>query len=215
MISRRALLGASALMACTSPSFGNQTYSAGKEYLVLQPPVQSDANKIEVIAFFAYTCPHCLQFEPVLDEWAKNLPADVVLRRCPVAWQPKYFPFTDTYFALEALGLLDKLSMPFFESVIYQTHTYDFNNAEADILDFMTKNGVDAEKWKSAIRSFGVKNKNRVAFQTWQTYQIDSTPMVGIGGRFITGPHMVGSRNAMPAALNWMIDQIRQERKKA
>ena len=79
----------------------------------------------------------------------------------------------------------------------------------------MTKNGVDAEKWKSAIRSFGVKNKNRVAFQTWQTYQIDSTPMVGIGGRFITGPHMVGSRNAMPAALNWMIDQIRQERKKA
>ena len=35
MISRRALLGASALMACTSPSFGNQTYGAGKEYLAV------------------------------------------------------------------------------------------------------------------------------------------------------------------------------------
>ena len=214
MISRRALLGAGALIACTSPAFGAQSYTAGKDFLVLQPPVQTDADKIEVIEFFAYTCPHCLKFQPVLEAWEKTLPADVVLRRCPVSWQPKYFPFSEAYYAMEALGLLDKLSMPFFESVIYQTHTYDFNSAEADILDFMVKSGVDADKWKAAIRSFGVKNKNRVAFQTWQAYHIDSTPMLGVGGRFITGPHMVGSRTAMPDALNWMIDQIRQERKK-
>lgn len=98
MISRRALLGASALMACTSPSFGNQTYSAGKEYLVLQPPVQSDANKIEVIAFFAYTCPHCLQFEPVLDEWAKNLPADVVFTSLPSGLAAQVFPIHGNVF---------------------------------------------------------------------------------------------------------------------
>ncbi len=214
MISRRALLGAGALIACTSPAFGSQSYSAGKDFLVLQPPVQSDANKIEVVEFFAYTCPHCLQFEPVLSAWEKTLPEDVVLHRCPVAWQPKYFPFTDTYFAMEALGVLEKLHLPFFESVIYQTHPYDFNSAENDILDFMVKNGVDADKWKATVRSFGVKNKTRVAFQQWQTYQIDSTPMLGVGGRFITGPHMVGSRNAMPDALNWMIDQIRNDRKK-
>lgn len=212
MITRRALLGAGALLAA-SPSFGAPSYTPGQQYLVLNPPVASDPNKIQVIAFFAYTCPHCLNFEPTLEEWMKTVPADVEVTRCPVAWQPKYFPFSETYYALEALGLLDKLSRPFFESVIYQTHSYNADSVANDILDFMVKNGVDAEKWKATVRSFGVQNRNRVAFQLWQAYGIDSTPMVGVAGRFTTGPHLVGSRNAMPDALNYLIDQVRQSRK--
>ena len=65
-------------------------------------PTPSD--KIEVVQFFAYTCSHCLQFDPVFAEWAKTAPEDVTIRVCPVAWQPKYLPFTDTYFALRSPG---------------------------------------------------------------------------------------------------------------
>lgn len=212
MISRRSLLGASALLPLTQSVWAAPSYTPGKEYLLVNPQVQSDPSKIEVTLFFAYTCPHCLQYEPLFDEWAKTAPADVIVNRCPVAWQPKYFPFTETYFSLEALGLLDKLSMPFFESVIYQTHSYDFNNAADDIQDFMSKNGVDAAKWKATVNSFGVKNKNRVAFQLWQAYQIDSTPMVGVAGQYTSGPHLVGSRAGMAGLLNHLVDKVRKER---
>ena len=176
-------------------------------------PAPTPADKIEVVEFFAYTCPHCLQFHPVFHEWAQKAPEDVSIRICPVAWQPKYLPFTDTYFALEALGLLDSLSMPFFESIIYQTRSYNFDSATRDIHDFMVEAGVDGAKWDATFNSFGVKNKSRNATMLWNAYQIDSTPMVGVGGKFTTGPHLAGSRQGTPAVIDYLVDQMRTLRK--
>ena len=85
MITRRQfVLGAAAL-----PLFAAQSFTAGKEYLVVTPSAPTSRDKIEVVLFFAYTCSHCLQFEPHFAKWAKTAPADVAIRICPVAWQPK------------------------------------------------------------------------------------------------------------------------------
>ena len=46
-----------------------------------QPPAVP--GKVEVLEFFSYACPHCSSFEPMLETWAKQLPADVSLRRVP------------------------------------------------------------------------------------------------------------------------------------
>lgn len=213
MISRRDLLLATAASSLSFPSFAaGKTYTAGKEYLVLEPALPTDSKKIEVVKFFAYTCSHCLTFEPVFHEWEKHLPEDVVVRVCPVAWNEKFLPFTQVYFALEAMGLLGKLHQPFFESVIYQTHVYDFENPFADITAFMVEQGVDAKQWERTMRSFGVQNKARIATQLWQAYRIDSTPMIGVAGRFTTGPHLVGTRNATPDCLNYLIEEARRLR---
>ena len=164
MISRRDLLCAGALAPVATSSFAAaQTYTAGKEYLTVTPQAPTSAAKIEVVEFFAYTCPHCLQFQPIFHSWAEHAPSDVTVRVCPVAWQPKYLPFTETYFALEALGLLDKVSLPFFESVIYQTHSYNFESAASDIRAFMETQGIDGEKWTKTVNSFGVKIDRAVA----------------------------------------------------
>ena len=213
MISRRVLLCAGALAPVATSSFAAaQTYAVGKEYLTVTPQAPTSAAKIEVVEFFAYTCPHCLQFQPIFHSWAEHAPSDVTVRVCPVAWQPKYLPFTETYFALEALGLLDKVSLPFFESVIYQTHSYNFESAAADIRSFMELQGIDGEKWTKTVSSFGVRNKARISTQLWQAYQIDSTPMIGVGGRFTTGPHLVGTRNATPACIDYLVEQCRRAR---
>lgn len=215
MITRRqALISAAAAPLALSPlaALAAPAYTAGKEYLVVTPPAPTPRDTIEVVEFFAYTCPHCLQFAPHMEKWEKALPAGVTLRACPVAWQPKYLPFTQTYFALESLGLLEKLHMPFFESVIYQEHPYNYDNPAADILDFMMKAGVDGKKWEQAMRSFSVMNKARQATQYWQSYQIDSTPMIGVGGVYSTGPHLVGTREATPDCINWLVEQVRAQR---
>jgi len=173
MISRRDLLCAGALAPLSTYSFAAPAYKAGKEYLTVHPMAPTPADKIEVVEFFAYTCPHCLQFHPVFHEWAQKAPEDVSIRICPVAWQPKYLPFTDTYFALEALGLLDSLSMPFFESIIYQTRSYNFDSATRDIHDFMVEAGVDGAKWDATFNSFGVKNKSRNGTPAVIDYLVD------------------------------------------
>lgn len=212
MISRRQLVLSAALTPLSSVALAAPSYTAGKEYLIVNPPAPTPTDTIEVVEFFAYTCSHCLQFAPHMAKWKQNLPKDVTVRVCPIAWQPKYQPFAQTYFALEALGLLEKLHMPFFESVIYQEHPYNFDNAAADILDFMTKSGVDPQKWQQTYRSFSVVNKTRQATQLWQSYQIDSTPMIGVGGIYSTGPHHVGTREATPDCINWLIEQVRHQR---
>ena len=117
MITRRQFVLGAAALPLSGQLFAAQSFTAGKEYLVVTPSAPTSRDKIEVVLFFAYTCSHCLQFEPHFAKWAKTAPADVAIRICPIAWQPKLDPFTQTYFSLEALGLVDKLSMPFFESV--------------------------------------------------------------------------------------------------
>ena len=55
----------------------------GTHYVRLAQPapvtLPSPDKKIEVVEFFWYGCPHCNAFEPALEAWAKQLPADVVL----------------------------------------------------------------------------------------------------------------------------------------
>ena len=71
-------------------------------------PVPSD-GKIEVIEFFWYGCPHCYQFEPMLETWIKKLPPDVNFRRVPVAFREPFVEHQKIFYTLEALGQLEEL----------------------------------------------------------------------------------------------------------
>ena len=83
----------------------------GREYKTLDKRVATDApaGKIEVVEFFWYACPHCNAFEPQLEAWQKRLPADVVLRRVPVAFRDDFVPQQRLFYTLEAMGKLDEL----------------------------------------------------------------------------------------------------------
>ncbi|MFW9621188.1 MAG: thiol:disulfide interchange protein DsbA/DsbL, partial [Macromonas sp.] len=83
----------------------------GSDYRALSTPapVDTPAGQIEVVEFFAYSCIHCYNFEPLLRDWVKQLPPNVVVRRTPVAFNAAFEPQQRLYYALEALGLLDSL----------------------------------------------------------------------------------------------------------
>jgi thiol:disulfide interchange protein DsbA len=86
---------------------------AGTDYAVLETiaPIEAPAGKIEVVEFFWYNCMHCNAFEPILSEWAKKLPKDVAFRRVPVAFNASFAPQQRLYYALEAMGLLEKVHL--------------------------------------------------------------------------------------------------------
>ena len=77
----------------------------GKDYRVVSPSVSSPSDSIEVIDFFAYTCAHCQRLAPLLENWMKKLPADVSVRRVPVAWEPA------TQFLSRILGTSHPISL--------------------------------------------------------------------------------------------------------
>ena len=158
---------------------------AGTDYLVLDPraAVEAPAGKIEVVEFFWYSCPHCNAFEPELAAWLKKLPKDVAFRRAPVAFRDDFVPQQRLYFALEALGLVDKLHAKVFAAI----HVEGLDLAKsAAIVDWVVKQGVDRAKFTEQFSSFSVATKASRAAQLQNAYKVEGVPALGVAGRFYT-----------------------------
>ena len=117
-VKRRQLL----IAVATIPSIGwAQTARPlqEKDFRPVTPPqlAESGNNKIEVVEFFQYSCPHCMSYDPILQGWRKTLPADVEYRRVPISWDDKSVPHVRIYYTLEALGKTNELHSKIFEAV--------------------------------------------------------------------------------------------------
>jgi thiol:disulfide interchange protein DsbA len=156
---------------------------AGTDYVVVDPqaPVEAPAGKIEVVEFFWYNCPHCNAFEPLLSGWIKGLPKDVAFRRAPVAFRDDFVPQQRLYFALEAMGLVEKLHAKVFAAI--HVEKLDLSKAAA-ITDWVVKQGVDKVKFSEQYNSFSVATKSTKAAQLQNAYKVEGVPALGVAGRF-------------------------------
>ena len=110
-----------ALVSCAS-LLGAGVASAqlveGKNYDRIKNPQPTESgNKIEVIEFFSYGCPHCAELEPFLEGWLAKLPPDVAFRRVPVMFQERWVPLGKIYYTLDSLGEERKLSPDVFKAI--------------------------------------------------------------------------------------------------
>jgi protein dithiol oxidoreductase (disulfide-forming) len=195
---------------------GGPTPKAGTDYLVLQNPQPVETgDKIEVVEFFQYSCPHCFAFTPDLNAWRKHLAPDVAYVRVPVAFDPSRQPHSQLYYALEALNRLSDMHDKVFTAFhVDHRHLLDAN----EIADFMAQNGIDRAQWLASYNSFSVVSKANQAVQIWTSYLHDmappGTPALGCDGKYLTAPSMVGSHAGCLAVMDYLIDRSRRERKK-
>jgi len=181
----------------------------GTHYTRLSQPVAVSAppGKIEVIEFFSYGCPHCFALEPTLETWAKRLPTDVVFKRVPVGFNALYENYQKIFFALEAMGQLEQMHRKVFNAIHVQRQRLD---KEADIVAFMTANGVDGAKFVEMYKSFGVQTKARQASQLSQAYKIDGVPAMAVQGRFVTSGSQAGSNERALAVTDALVQTLRK-----
>lgn len=204
MLSATALLGAASAWA-------QQAFRSGKDYITLERPVATEAGngKIEVLEFFWYSCPHCNQFEPAFEQWAKNAAKDVVVRRVPVAFRDDFVPQQRLYFTLEAMNLVEKMHMRVFTAIHGEKQML---NSDAAVLAWAEKQGIDKAKFEQAYKSFGVATKAKRAVQLQNDFKIEGVPSLGVAGRYYIDGTLAGS---MPRALqvaDALIAQTRQGR---
>jgi protein dithiol oxidoreductase (disulfide-forming) len=185
------------------------TPAEGKQYVRLSQPLPAaTGGKIEVVEFFWYGCPHCNEFEPMLDAWAKKLPPDVQFRRVPVAFREEPFgAHQRIFYALEAMGQLDAMHRKVFYAIHNDRARLD---KPADISEFMAKNGLDGAKFLDIYNSFSVQTKARQAKQLSESYKIDGVPALGIHGRYYTSGSLAGSNDKALAVAEFLIQQARK-----
>jgi thiol:disulfide interchange protein DsbA len=179
------------------------------EYATLKPeqPVETQ-GKIEVIEFFWYGCIHCYNLQPPIEAWHKRLPPDVQFRRVPAVFNDRWALDAANYYALEALGLVERLHRPLFDAI----HNDRLRTDSAESFNpWLLGKGVDLKKFDDARRSFGVQSKVRRAAQLTLAYRIEGTPAMAVHGRYTVSPDPRRGQDAMLATVDQLIDQVRRQ----
>jgi thiol:disulfide interchange protein DsbA len=147
-------------------------------------PRRVSEGKIEVIEFFIYQHGPCASLEPVLSEWARNLPKDVAFRRIPISFRPSHEPLARLYITMEHMGLVEKLHDQVFKELdqirdVPQTH-----------IQWMESRGVDPQVFTHHYNSFATMALLRQARQLGERASIQGVPSILVDGRFcVGGPH--------------------------
>jgi len=190
-LSAATLAGLTTALPLTAQAQG-KPLAEGIDYVQLGKPasVESAADKIEVVEFFWYSCPHCNVFEPQFEAWVKKAPKDVVIRRVPVSFRPDFEPQQRLYYVLEALGKVDALHNKVFHAIHVEKqalNTADLVAAWAD------KQGLNKAKFIELYNSFPVNMKARRATQLQDAFKVDGVPSLGVAGRYYTSGSLAGS----------------------
>lgn len=164
---------------------------AGKDFRAVTPPQPTETgNKVEVIEFFSYACPHCQTLESPLAAWLKRKPADVEFRRVPVVFRDDWAPLARLYFTLEAMGLVEKLNREVFAAIHDQRVRLQDPNV---LFDWVAKKGVEKQKFMDTFNSFSVQSRTQRSRDLAARYTVDFTPAIVVNGRFLTAPSMTST----------------------
>ncbi len=183
-----------------------------RDYVRLDPPRPvTSGDKIEVIEFFYYGCPVCYELEPTLARWSFNAPSSVSLRRVPALASDSWENFAKLFYALEKLGQLQRLHWPIYDNFHFDGIKL---NEEPAMLDWISRNGVDRQKFTDTYRSPEIAAKLVAAREMTQSYDIKGVPSIVIDGKYVTSARLAGGTRELMKLVDQLVEQARKERAK-
>jgi thiol:disulfide interchange protein DsbA len=186
----------------------------GFDYEVVAPPATSRApgadRRVEVVEFFWYQCPHCNALTGLIEPWAKKQRERVRFVRLPLALDRAYLAQDKLYFALEELGLVEKLHPTVFQAI----HEDGVKlKSVAQIAAFLGEEGVPRARFDQALRSPRIGAGIARARELASHYRIAEVPTLLVDGRYVTSAgHVGGSQADAIAVVEWLVRRVEAER---
>jgi thiol:disulfide interchange protein DsbA len=170
-----------------------------------QPGAEGD--RVQVIEFFWYACPHCYKLEPNLNAWAKNKPDNVDFVRIPAMFKrADVVLHAKTFYALMLMGIEEELNVGIFETI----HEKGNKLATPDAMEsFLADKGVDLDAYRKAMKSFAVQTQSRRAEVLANRFDIRGVPAFVVDGKFRTSG-LEG--DAQMRAIDFLIDKVVTEK---
>ncbi len=167
-------------------------------------PAQPTANpdRIEVLEFFWYGCPHCYSFEPALKSWLKAKPENVEFIRVPAVFNEEWGKGAKAYYIAEALGVIDAVHADLFDAVQEKHQKLD---SEEELAKFFTAHGVKEADFKDTYNSFMIDTKLRQAPAIAAKYGITGVPTIIVNGKYRTTGNLAGGQEKMIDVLNELV----------
>ena len=176
-------LAAGAAPAADEPVEGRDyiVVEGGQPYRPLGPGI-----KAEVVEVFAYWCPHCAEFQPVLDPWVRALPRDVRFTYVPAAFDPND-AFARGFFAAEGKGAVDRTHALVYDAV-HRKGLLARNATMDELAWFYGQQGLGQAAMKAAMTSPAVDALMARARAFEVGIQLPGTPTLLVNGRYLITP---------------------------
>ncbi|SDK44988.1 thiol:disulfide interchange protein DsbA/DsbL [Microbulbifer yueqingensis] len=213
------------LLSLTACAQDNGQFKAGQHYQVLPQAVpQGDDGKIEVTELFWYGCGHCYHFEPMLNKWEAETPADVELVKIPAIWQPVMEVHARLYYVADAMGVLDKMHQPVFNAINNQRKMFanrdgrEWNPDMDAIKALFNEHGADGEKAVKLMNSFAINSKVKQGMANQRAYQLAGTPEMVVAGKYRISTSLPGfkgksdGQQLMLDVADYLIEKERADR---
>jgi thiol:disulfide interchange protein DsbA len=186
-------------------------YQEGKHFrrMTTSQGTSSAPEKIEVAEIFWYGCPHCYDFDPVIDEWASNMPGDVAFVRIPVVWSPTHQIHARIMYTAEALDKLDEMHTGIFKAMHQQGNKL---TTEDELVVLFAEYGVSEEEFREVFNSFGVSSSVKRAENLGRRYNIRSVPVIVVNGKYATDAPDIRNYDEMISVTNELVERERAAR---
>jgi thiol:disulfide interchange protein DsbA len=210
----RALLGA--LLICTCGVATAQTNLKGSDYQRISPPRPvATGERIEIIEFFYYGCPICYEFQPHLSRWLVQGPDYISIRRVPTLPSEGsdglegWVRFARLHYTLEALGQIGRLHWPIYDNFHFDGVQL---NDEKVMVEWVSKNGIDREKFLAVYRSPEIQAKLDEVRKLMVTYDVRSVPTMVVDGKYLSTARMAGGTRQLIQVVDNLTRLARKER---
>ena len=177
--------------------------------LLSQPQPVGTGDRIEVIEFFWYGCPHCANLQPSLENWLKRKPVDVELRRVPAVFRESWVPHARVFYTLEALGELPRLHQSVYRAIHIDKESLTTASTSGD---WAMRHGIEPAKWLGAYNSPEVERKVQESIKLTRAYSVPGTPSLIVDGRYLTSSSMAESMPALMSIVDGLILMARDQR---
>jgi len=198
-----------AALVFASAALAQQQLRQRFEYDVISQQPITTGDRIEVVEFFWYGCPHCANLQPSLEGWLKRKPADVELRRIPAIFKESWMPHARLYYTLEAIGEVGRLHQSVYRAIHIDNES--LANAEATAA-WASRHGIEPNRWLAAYNSPEVDRKVQDSKKYTAAYSIEGTPSLVVDGRYLTSSSKAESMPQVITILDGLIAMAREKR---
>ena len=144
---KRHLFLASSLFLTIGYADDHLIFEEGRHYktLGLAERIVAEDNRVEVLEVFAYSCNHCFNFEPYLDQFDGSKADYIDVVKMPVIFNDAYKMHARIYYTAESLGNLDVMHTEFYRAIhLDRKMLMD----EDEIFTLFEKHGVKKKSFK-------------------------------------------------------------------
>ena len=185
-------------------------FKENTHYFKVENAKPGSGQKVEVVEFFNYACPHCMNIEPHIQNWLKTADQDTIdFVHIPAYWNKLFQNTAQAFYTAKALGVSETIHKPLFEAI----HQKNLNFSDVSVIEeVFVEQGVKPEDFQKQYNSFFVNQQLAMGNKRFIDYKLKSVPSFVIDGQWRTSLQEAGSHENLFLLIEHLVEKSLKSR---